>query len=124
MDLKPTNIVLSEDFNAILIDLSGIGGTTPQWLSPEMRHQRKPLAQDIKARKQNDIWALGQILSAIAQNTCDEEHRVLSEVSRLATTEVPSRIPLRDITSILSTASALTGSQLSPVNAIGVKAAV
>jgi len=49
---------------------------------------------------------------------------VLSKVSRLATTEVPPRIPLGDITSILSSASALTGSELSPVNAIGVKAAV
>jgi hypothetical protein len=61
----------------------------------------------------------------MAQTTGDkEEHRVLSEVSRLATTEVPPRIPLGDITSILSPASALNGSELSPVNAIGVKAAV
>ena len=125
MDLKPANIVLSEEFNAILIDLSGIGGTTRQWLSPEMRHQPKPLAQDIEARKQNDIWTLGQILSTMAQATYDEEERrVLSEVSRLATTELPPRIPLGDITSILSPASALTRSELSPVNAIGVKAAI
>jgi serine/threonine protein kinase len=125
MDLKPRNIVLSKDLNAILIDTSGIGGTTRKWLSPEMRLLPEPLSQDFEARKQNDIWALGQILSAMAQTTCNEgEHRVLSEVSRLATTEVPPRIPLGDITSILSSASALTGSELSPVNAIGVKATV
>lgn len=87
-----------------------------------MRLLLEPLSQDFEARKQNDIWALGQILSAMAQTTCDEEeHRVLSEVSRLATSEVPPRIPLRDITSILSSASALTGSELSPVNAIRVE---
>jgi serine/threonine protein kinase len=47
MDLKPRNIVLSKDLNAILIDTSGIGGTTRKWLSPEMKHQPNPLAQDI-----------------------------------------------------------------------------
>lgn len=78
MDLKPENIVFSKDLNAILIDPSGIGGTTRKWLSPEMRHLPEPLSQDFEARKQNDIWALGQILSAMAQTTCDEEeHRVL-----------------------------------------------
>jgi hypothetical protein len=61
----------------------------------------------------------------MAQTICNKgEYRVLSEVSRLATIEVPLRIPLRDITSILSSASALTRSELSLVNAIGVKAAV
>jgi serine/threonine protein kinase len=110
MDLKPENIVLSKDLNAILIDTSGIGGTTRKWLSPEMRHQPNPLAQDIEARKQNDIWAVGQILWEMAQITGDkEEHRVLSEVSRLAATEDTPRIPLGDIASILSLASALPG---------------
>jgi serine/threonine protein kinase len=104
MDLKPENIVLSKDLNAILIDPSGIGGTTRKWLSPEMRHLPKPLSQDIEARKQNDIWALGEILSAIAGATCDEmERRVLRKISLLATTEVPPRIPLRDMISILFT---------------------
>ncbi|KAL5349514.1 hypothetical protein ACLOAV_005809 [Pseudogymnoascus australis] len=39
MDLKPANIVLSrssEGLKATLVDLSGIGGTTRGWLSPEM----------------------------------------------------------------------------------------
>lgn len=125
MDLKPENIVLSKDLNAILIDPSGIGGTTRKWLSPEMRLLPEALSQHFEARKQNDIWAIGQILSVMAQTTCDEEeHRVLSKVSRLATTEVPPRIPLGDIISILSSASVRTGSELSPVNAIGIIAAV
>ena len=49
---------------------------------------------------------------------------MLSNVSRLATIDVPPRILLRHITSILLLASALTRSELSPVNAIGVKAAI
>jgi hypothetical protein len=71
MDLKPENIVLSKDLDAILIDLSGKGGTTPKWLSPEMRllPAGKPLSQDIDSRKQNDIWALGGILRALANAT-------------------------------------------------------
>jgi serine/threonine protein kinase len=125
MDLKPENIVLSKDLNAILIDPSGIGGTTRKWLSPEMRHLPKPLSQDIEARKQNNIWALGEILLAIADATCDEmERRVLRKISLLATIEVPPRIPLRDMISILLLASTLTGSELGPINAIGVKAAI
>ncbi|KAK4040606.1 kinase-like domain-containing protein [Parachaetomium inaequale] len=37
MDLKPSNVVISADMRAILVDLSGIGGVTREWLSPEMR---------------------------------------------------------------------------------------
>lgn len=66
MDLKPENIVLSEDLNAILIDLSGIGGTTRRWLSPDMKILSDPLSQDMKSRMQNDIWALSEIISAMA----------------------------------------------------------
>lgn len=50
MDLKPENIVLSEDLNARLIDLGGIAGTTRRWLSPDMKILSDPLSQDI-----NDI---------------------------------------------------------------------
>ena len=110
MDLKPRNIVFSKDLNIILIDISGIRGTTRKWLSPEMRLLPEPLSQDFEARKQNDIWALGQILSAMAQTTCDEiERRVLREVSLLATIEVLPYIPLRDIISIFSLALTLNG---------------
>lgn len=90
MDLKPENIVLSKDRHAILIDLSGIGGMTRKWLSPEMRPILDPSSEDIGARKQNDIWALGKILSAMAHATRDPtEHKVLNKVSLLATKEAP-----------------------------------
>jgi hypothetical protein len=103
MDLKPENIVLSRNMHAVLIDISGIGGTTRKWLSPEMKSIPEPLSQDIEARKENDIWALGQILSAMAHATYDAmEHEVLGKISLLATAEFPPRIPLRNVISFLS----------------------
>lgn len=36
MDLKLLNVVISADNDAVLIDISGIGGVTFDWLSPEM----------------------------------------------------------------------------------------
>ncbi|KAH8586633.1 kinase-like domain-containing protein [Bisporella sp. PMI_857] len=126
MDLKPENIVLSRNMHAILIDISGRGGTTRKWLSPEMRSLPEPLSQDIEARKQNDIWALGQILSAMAHATYDSmEYKVLSRISLLAMAEVPPRIPLRNAISILSSSlSALNESEVVPINAVRVKATI
>lgn len=103
MDLKPENIVLSEDLNAILIDLSGIGGTTRKWLSPDMKVLSNPLSQDIKLRMQNDFWALGKILSAMVDATCNEmEKQLLRRVSFQATTETLPCISLHDAISNLS----------------------
>ncbi|TVY13911.1 hypothetical protein LARI1_G008939 [Lachnellula arida] len=104
MDLKPANIVFSsEDLKATLIDLSGIGGTSQEWLSPEMRMLSEPLSQDMDSRMQNDIWALGRILSVMADTACTEmEKRVLTRVSRHATTDVPPRISLQDALLLLN----------------------
>ncbi|KAH8588019.1 kinase-like domain-containing protein [Bisporella sp. PMI_857] len=126
MDLKPRNIVLSKNEDAILIDLSGIGGTTRKWLSPEMISLSEPLSQDIEARKQNDIWTLGLILSAMAHATCNEmERKVLSKVSLLAATEVLPRISLQSAISLLSSSlSASDDSELAPVNAIRIKTTI
>jgi serine/threonine protein kinase len=126
MDLKPENIVLSRNMHAILIDISGSGGISRKWLSPEMRSLPEPLSQNIEARKQNDIWALGQVLSAMAHATYDAMgHEVLSKVSSLATADIPPRIPLRNAISILSSPlSALNESEVAPVNAVRVKATI
>ncbi|KAJ2895016.1 hypothetical protein MKZ38_006993 [Zalerion maritima] len=104
MDLKPSNIVISTDCNAMLIDISGVGGVTQEWLAPEMRSIRDPLSQSMVSRKQNDIWALGKILSMMASVSCnDMEKQLLRSVALDATTEAPcSRISLRDAISKLS----------------------
>lgn len=46
MDLTPSNVVISAVFDAILIDVSGIGGVTRQWLAPEMRDGPDPLSPE------------------------------------------------------------------------------
>jgi serine/threonine protein kinase len=103
MDLKLENIVLSREMHAILIDISGSGGTTRKWLSPEMQSIPEPLSQDIEARKQNDIWAQGQILPTMAHTTYDViEQEVLGKISLLASAEFPPRIPLPIVTAFLS----------------------
>jgi len=107
MDLKPENIVISKEYNAILIDVSGLGGYTREWLAPEMldreARQQQPMLQDTDARKQNDIWALGKILSAMADVSCNvEEKRLLKSVASEAMTVQLPCVPLQDVISRLS----------------------
>ncbi|KAF4629718.1 hypothetical protein G7Y89_g8428 [Cudoniella acicularis] len=102
MDLKPGNIVISAGFNAILVDVSGIGGVTQEWLSPEMRDLHDPLSENIESRKQNDIWALGKMLLEMADVSCNDiEEQLLRSVALEATSEVPPRISLQDAISKL-----------------------
>ncbi|EAS27457.2 serine/threonine protein kinase [Coccidioides immitis RS] len=103
MDLKPSNVVISADGNAVLIDISGIGGTTREWLAPEMHDVTDPLSESLKARIQNDIWAFGQMLSAMAKNSCNsEEEKLLRRVAVGAMANPSSRSSLHDIISQLS----------------------
>jgi hypothetical protein len=103
MDLNPKNVVISEGLNAILIDVSGIGGVTRKWLSPEMKILPEPLFQDMESRIQNDIGALGIILLAMSDVSCNKlEAQVLREVALEATVKVPPRIPLQNAMSKLS----------------------
>ncbi|KAL2020269.1 hypothetical protein VTK56DRAFT_8593 [Thermocarpiscus australiensis] len=102
MDLKPSNVVISADFDAVLIDVSGIGGVTRQWLSPEMLNENDPLSGSIEARKQNDIWALGKMLSAMADVCCaEDEEQLLRSIARSAT-RPPPQISLSDAITALS----------------------
>lgn len=105
MDLKPANVVISADSDAVLIDVSGIGGVTRQWLCPEMLGKEDPLTRSIEERQQNDIWALGRILLTMA-DACraagGDEEQLLRRVGQAATRPGP-RIPLGDaITALLA----------------------
>jgi serine/threonine protein kinase len=66
MDLKPSNVVLDLDGNAILIDISGMG-VTHSWLAPEMEHEEWPVDKPFSMRLLNDIWAYGKLLLEIAR---------------------------------------------------------
>ncbi|KAI1209658.1 kinase-like protein [Annulohypoxylon truncatum] len=72
LDLKPANVVISTEWDAVLIDISGLA-ITQEWLSPEMRDVFAPWEQDVESRIQNDIWAFGKLLSRMADNIAHNE---------------------------------------------------
>ncbi|KAF6842963.1 hypothetical protein CMUS01_02541 [Colletotrichum musicola] len=67
MDVKPSNVVLDKDENLVLIDVGGAGGVTREWLSPPMLQLLEPLSTSFQVRKENDIWAVGKVLSKMAE---------------------------------------------------------
>ncbi len=89
MDLKPSNIVIDRDRNAVLIDISGIGGVTYEWLAPELRDE-DALSFPLEGRKLNDIWAYGKWLSAIAESVDgSQDVDLLREIARNTTSNRP-----------------------------------
>ncbi|BCS15428.1 hypothetical protein ALUC_70661S [Aspergillus luchuensis] len=74
MDLEPSNIVLDADGNAVLIDISGIGGFTSEWCAPEVLSDIPPCDLPFEQRQQNDIWAYGKLLSEIASQISDDPY--------------------------------------------------
>ncbi|PWY62874.1 kinase-like protein [Aspergillus eucalypticola CBS 122712] len=74
MDLNPSNIVLDADGNAVLIDISGIGGFTHEWCAPEVLGDIPPCNLSFEQRQQNDNWAYGKLLSEIASQISDDPH--------------------------------------------------
>ena len=90
MDLKPSNIVIGINDDAVIIDISGIAATK-DWLAPEMREVRDPISLPWEARRRNDIWAYGTLLSMMVQLERDEEKaRLLHEVIEETRKEEPS----------------------------------
>lgn len=90
MDLKPKNVVISREWNAILIDVSGIGGTTDEFLLPELFETLDRCSESWELRVQSDIWALGKILASMAQAM--DEVDVGKEDNRLGMLDIAQEI--------------------------------
>ncbi|PYI04455.1 putative serine-threonine protein kinase [Aspergillus sclerotiicarbonarius CBS 121057] len=75
LDIKPSNIVLDANRNAILIDISGTGGYEWEWLSPEMQTfiqqnvETAPASTSFDKRVATDCWAYGNLLVIMAKKT-------------------------------------------------------
>jgi hypothetical protein len=67
MDLKPENILMSKEWTAILIGVSGIGGTTRDWVLPELLDAPDACSANWEVRVQSDTWALGKVLPLMAE---------------------------------------------------------
>jgi serine/threonine protein kinase len=103
LDIKTSNIVLDDSENAILIDISGTGGYTLEWLSPEMHIY---LQQDGDITPSNapfgmqiatDCWAYGRVLSTIAEKSDTRAGEKLQSVANdLTMAAIETRISLRD----------------------------
>jgi hypothetical protein len=65
MDIKPSNVVIDGNENAVLIDISGVGGITHEWRAPETRDDISPGGLPFEDRQLNDTWAYGKLLSEI-----------------------------------------------------------
>ncbi|GKZ32768.1 hypothetical protein AbraIFM66950_002387 [Aspergillus brasiliensis] len=74
MDVKPSNIVLDANANAVLIDISGMGGITHEWCIPEVQNTIAPCDLPFEQRQQNDIWAYGKLLFEIASQISDDPY--------------------------------------------------
>ncbi|KAL9130624.1 MAG: hypothetical protein Q9217_001238 [Psora testacea] len=86
MDLKPSNIVIGIRGNALLIDISGIGGVTLEWMAPEVQNKdyREVSPEE---QKLNDVWPYGRVLSAIARSFDWSEdvgwlHKVATDITQ------------------------------------------
>lgn len=66
MDIKPSNVVIDAGGNAVVIDISGIGGITYEWRAPEIRDEISPCSLPLEVRQSNDVWAYGKLLSEMA----------------------------------------------------------
>lgn len=90
MDLKPSNVVIDNQGNDVLIDISGIGGVTHKWLAPEIQEILDPLSLPFEVRQSNDIWAYSQLLSAMAElNSNSRVKQRMKAVAAPAATKSP-----------------------------------
>lgn len=75
MDLKPSNVVIDGDGNAILIDVSGIGDITHEWRAPEIRNEISPLDLTFQTRQLNDTYMRTRPMRTILYHSCFMSNR-------------------------------------------------
>ena len=91
MDLKPSNIVIDNDGNAVIIDISGIGHLTYGWKAPEILETEDPFSLPFETRKRHDIWSYGKLLSILTQSIAHgDEIDLLNEVVAKTMNEDPT----------------------------------
>jgi tRNA A-37 threonylcarbamoyl transferase component Bud32 len=101
MDLKPSNVVVDDNYDAKIIDISGMA-TTTEWTAPELRKCLSPTLLPLGTRIKHDVWAFGMLLSTIllGYNESGESH--LHTLVENTTKEDPEqRISLRKVLSEL-----------------------
>lgn len=81
MDIKPSNIVIDTEDNAVLIGIAGTGATY-EWVAPELRQRIPPLDIPFEARCWNDLWAFGKLLFELAK--FDEKGTTGKELRQIA----------------------------------------
>ena len=82
MDIKPANIVIDADGNAMLIDISGIGGVTHGWCAPEIQDQILPSELPYEVCRSSDTWAYGKLLLQLILHAEDNYlGRVLKQIA-------------------------------------------
>ncbi|KAK3337725.1 hypothetical protein B0T19DRAFT_81356 [Cercophora scortea] len=89
LNLKPSHVVISENRDAVLIDIGG-GVVSQERLAPELRGVPSPREKPFAARVQSDIWAFGVLLGQMAKAARDDtERKLLNDVASLASIRTP-----------------------------------
>lgn len=98
MDIKPSNVVLDSDGNAILIDISGIGGITRAWCAPEIQDITSPFELPFNVRQWSDVWAYGRLLLEITKHAKQSPHvmHLKSVADELMNEDMQERLSLPD----------------------------
>jgi hypothetical protein len=78
---------MSGEWDAIIIDISGIGGASNEWLPPELFETLEPCSETWELRVQSDTWALGKILALMAEAINDgrkgEDKLILLDIAQM-----------------------------------------